>query len=767
MTVGIHVWDAKKTYIYPEGYTCWQLDVDIDKLKRREKRLGIPSHGRDKDNKGTHLNPDTLQTYRTTPPASTRSQSGNTARSQGKESARKSAKSSARNNIRGAGSSRISSSRSVQSPVSVRSRSSSRDANSRSPSKMPSKANSPLSSARSSTSISNSKSKSMEGNHARNEVISVSLSTTSLDAEDRKPSIQSALSAFTKTSATTAPVVNEEGEEGVDGLHITKAPRNTPHRGTGTTTPLTICSTPAGELIGVSKVNSLGPGVDEKGRKRVCMCSLYHFYGHCEHVPPILSCNGVDQGVPNHRPVAGVDTAFLWSNTTMPVLALGTDAAGSDSATVGNVHTYTSYGEMKEDRISEEKEKVKEDTSNYVVKFDPENGVSTPSKEEKDGSSEAKGTITTTKGDTVCRDDLQHIDDMTVNPITAGKNEEKGGDGDKADVNNAPSISRDAKDGDDAKDAKDGDDAKDTKDGDDAKDTKDGGDAKDGDDDEQRESADIEDALRAKTPVLEPPKGIEKELTILVHRANNLGRANGMGGASDPFVIGILEYVQPEYIPPKRVRTRKEDPNMMQRKIARRKRNTIRAAKRNLLKEKVEGSSADVTPRPGSGGENENSGKAPLASSGLMTETSNVSSHGDSGSLAAVGAALSRQSLQEAVKAKEVVDDDIKAQSGESGMSENTVGDHETVIKADGDDHVTIDGGGVSSDSESSEEEWEEVWVEQPQLPKIPEKEVFRTSDLFDSLPLNALLLSLLHTIVTYEPTLTCAIWFISMSSLR
>ena len=50
---------------------------------------------------------------------------------------------------------------------------------------------------------------------------------------------------------------------------------------------------------------------------------------------------------------------------------------------------------------------------------------------------------------------------------------------------------------------------------------------------------------------------------------------------------------------------------------------------------------------------------------------------------------------------------------------------------------------------------------------KIPEKEVFSTSDLFDSLPLNALLLSLLHTTVTYEPTLTCAIWFISMSSLR
>ncbi len=750
MTVGIHVWDAKKTYIYPEGYTCWQLDVDIDKLKRREKRLGIPSHGRDKDNKGTHLNPDTLQTYRTTPPASTRSQSGNTARSQGKESARKSAKSSARNNTRGAGSSRISSSRSVQSPVSVRSRSSSRDANSRSPSKMPFKANSPLSSARSSNSISNSKSKSMEGKNARNEVISVSLSTTSLDVEDKKPSIQSALSAFTMTSATTAPVVNDEGEEGVDGLHITKAPRNTPHHGIGTTTPLTICSTPAGELIGLSKVNSLGPGVDVKGRKRVCMCSLYHFYGHCEHVPLMLSRNDVDQGVPNHRPVAGVDTAFLWSNTTMPVLALVTNAAGSDSATVGNVHTYTPYGERKEDCIS--KEKVQEHTSNNVVKFDPENGVSTPGKEEKDDSSKAKGTITTTKGDTVCRDDLQHIDDMTVNPVTAGKNEggadeEKGGGGNKVDVKNAPSISRDAKNGDDVKDTKDGDDGKDAKDGDDAKDTK------DGDDEEHRESADIEDAQRAKTPVLEPPKGIEKELTILVHRANNLGRANGMGGQSDPFVIGILEYVQPEYIPPKRVRTRKEDPNMMQRKIARRKRNTIRAAKRNLLKEKVEGSSADVTPRPGSGGENENSGKAPLALSGLMTETSNMSNPIDSGSLAAIEA-FSRQSLQEAVKAKQVVDNDNnKTQSGESGLSKNTVGDHETVIKDDGDDHVTIDGGGVSSDSESSEEEWEEVWVEQPQLPKIPEKEIFRTSVLFDSLPLNALLLSLLHTIMNYEST--------------
>ena len=97
--------------------------------------------------------------------------------------------------------------------------------------------------------------------------------------------------------------------------------------------------------------------------------------------------------------------------------------------------------------------------------------------------------------------------------------------------------------------------------------------------------------------------------------------------------------------------------------------------------------------------------------------------------------------------------DNNKTQSGESGLSKNTVGDHETVIKDDGDDHVTIDGGGVSSDSESSEEEWEEVWVEQPQLPKIPEKEIFRTSVLFDSLPLNALLLSLLHTIMNYEST--------------
>ena len=37
MTAGNHVWDAKKNYVYPPGFTSWELALDLEQLQKEER----------------------------------------------------------------------------------------------------------------------------------------------------------------------------------------------------------------------------------------------------------------------------------------------------------------------------------------------------------------------------------------------------------------------------------------------------------------------------------------------------------------------------------------------------------------------------------------------------------------------------------------------------------------------------------------------------------------------------------------------------------